>query len=303
MIPNGLHHITCVTVDARACVDFYTRVLGLKLVKKTINQDVPTVWHLFFGDDNASPGMDLTFFEFQGLPPVVAGSGAAHTIRWRVANEDALDFWERRLAEERVGTRRENGSLHFSDRESLGHELIIAGTDEPPLTATSNDVPEEFALRGFDGLRIHSNDPDQSAATVRNLFGLSGDGAVAEGKGPSRSAKLLFEEAPPTNHIQGAGAIHHIAWTATEGDGELEAWRLKIANAGLRPTEMIDRFWFHSVYFRTPDGLLHEFATPGPGFTVDEPLESLGSKIVLPPQFESQRAQIEAALTPLSPDA
>lgn len=294
---NGLHHITCVTVDARACVDFYSRVLGLKLVKRTVNQDVPDVWHLFFGDDEASPGMDLTFFEFRGLPPVVAGPGAAHTIRWRVASDPSLDFWEERLSREGVATRRAEGSLFFGDAEGLGHEILVAGDGEKPLRATSDEIPEEFALLGFEGVRVHATDPDGAAGTLRNILDLAGEANIARAEGPSRTATVVFDEAPPTRHIQGAGAIHHIAWTATDGDPDLETWRLKIANLGLRPTPLIDRFWFHSVYFRAPDGLLHEFATPGPGFTVDEPLETLGTKLVLPPQFEPHRAEIERRLT------
>ena len=294
---NGLHHITCVTVDARACVDFYTRVLGLKLVKRTVNQDVPDVWHLFFGDDEASPGMDLTFFEFRGLPPVVAGPGAAHTIRWRVASDDSLGFWKSRLTVEGVESERVDGSVFFKDAEGLGHELLVAGEDERPLLASSTEIPKEFAITGFEGVRVHAIDPDQAAAEIRAILNLAGEGNIARAEGPSRSATLVFDEAPPTRHIQGAGAIHHIAWTATDGDPDLETWRLRISNIGLRPTPLIDRFWFHSVYFRAPDGLLHEFATPGPGFTVDEPLETLGTKLVLPPQFEPHRAEIERRLT------
>ena len=297
MIPNGLHHITCVTVDARACVDFYTRLLGLKLVKRTVNQDVPDVWHLFFGDDNGSPGMDLTFFEFRGLPLGVQGHGAAHTVRWRVASQEALDFWERRLAENDVAADR-GTTLRFADHEGLGHELIIDPTGEAPLRATSTDIPEEFALLGFDGVRVHSVDPDRSADLLRQILGFEGDaGPVASGTGPSRSGGVIFDEAPDTRHQQGAGSVHHIAWCAYGGIGELEDWRLRIANLGLRPTPVIDRFWFNSVYFRGPDGLLHEFATPEPGFTVDEPLETLGTKLVLPPKFEPQRAEIERRLT------
>lgn len=299
MIPNGLHHITCVTVDARACVDFYTRLLGLKLVKRTVNQDVPDVWHLFFGDDHASPGMDLTFFEFRGLPRGVPGHGAAHTVRWRVASGEALDFWERRLATNGVASQREDGLLRFADHEGLGHELILDITGDDPLRATSPEIPAEFALLGFDGVRAHSVDPERSADLLRQILGLDGDGPIAHGKGVTRSGGVIFDQAPESSHQQGAGSIHHIAWTAYGGDGEMEDWRLRIANLGLRPTPIIDRFWFHAVYFRGPDGILHEFSTPGPGFTIDEPLETLGRKLVLPPKFEAHRAEIEKRLTPI----
>ena len=299
MQPNGLHHITCVTVDARACVRFYTQLLGLKLVKRTVNQDVPDVWHLFFGDDNASPGMDLTFFEFPNLPRGVHGPGAAHTIRWRVGSQASLDFWESRLTGAGTSTTRSEQSLNFKDHEGLGHELLVFAGNEAPLTASNSEIPAEHALQGFDGVRMHSHDPEGSASWLRGLFGVTGDGLEVRASGTNRSGSVLFEQAPPSMHQQGAGSIHHIAWSAFAGDGELEDWRLRLARAGQRPTPMIDRFWFHSVYFRAPDGLLHEFATPEPGFTVDEPLETLGSKLVLPPKFEPYRDQIVARLTPI----
>ncbi|MEI6446974.1 MAG: VOC family protein [Actinomycetes bacterium] len=299
MIPNGLHHITCVTVDAAECVRFYTRLLGLKLIKRTVNQDVPDVWHLFFGDDRGSAGADLTFFEFRGLPRGIPGAGAAHTIRWRVAGPESLEFWERRLGEAGVATSLDSGSLSFSDPEGLGHELVAGPWTEEPLTASSAEIPPEHALQGFDGVRIHSHDPEGEARWLREAMNLSGEGSTAKAEGPSRSATVIYEQAPPSHHQQGAGSIHHIAWTAFGGNGEMEDWRLKLARSGVRPTPIIDRFWFNAVYFRAPGGLLHEFSTPEPGFTIDEPLETLGTKLVLPPKFEPYREQIVQRLTPI----
>lgn len=299
MVPNGLHHITCVTVDAAECVRFYTKLLGLRLIKRTVNQDVPDVWHLFFGDDLGSPGADLTFFEFRGLPRGVPGAGAAHTVRWRVGGESSLDFWEQRLADAGVNTSREPASLRFSDREGLGHELVAGEWPDSPLTASSDGIPQEHALQGFEGVRIHSHDPDGEARWLRDALNLIGEGSVARAEGPSRSAGVIYEQAPPSHHQQGAGSIHHIAWSAFGGDGELDDWRLRLARAGVRPTPTIDRFWFNAVYFRAPGGLLHEFSTPEPGFTIDEPLETLGTKLVLPPKFEPYRDQIAQRLTPI----
>lgn len=299
MGPDGIHHITCVTDDAAGCVRFYTGLMGLRLVKRTVNQDVPDVWHLFLGDDRGSPGADLTFFEFRGLPRGVPGPGAAHTIRWRVAGPDSLGFWEDRLCAAGIASTRGSDSILFADPEGLGHELVIDQSDDTPLRADSRSIPIEHALRGFDGVRIHADDPLASASWLRDTLEMDGEGTTAVASGPTRSAVAIFDTAPQTRHVQGAGSIHHIAWSAAGGDGELETWRLKLAATALRPTPIVDRFWFHAVYFRATDGVLHELSTPEPGFTVDEPLETLGTKLVLPPALEPFRSRIEAALTPL----
>src|SRR5213593_771503 len=158
---EGIHHVTAITADAPGNVDFYARVLGLRLVKKTVNQDDPTVYHLFYSDEDGSPGADITFFEYPGARRGRAGAGMVHRVVFRVASEDALDFWKERLAGENVSLSRQPGSLTFSDPEGLGLELAVVETDDEPLTAEHPEIPAELALQGFEGVRAYTSDPDE----------------------------------------------------------------------------------------------------------------------------------------------
>ena len=164
---EGIHHITCITADAPKNVDFYARLMGLRMVKKTVNQDDPSVYHLFYGDELGSPGMDLTFFEFPGVPVGRAGDGMVHLIAWRVASAAALDFWAERLGGEGYTTDRDGERLRFRDFEGLEHELAVADTPDPPLVAEHPEVPRELALQGFDGVRAFASDPAAQPAAVR----------------------------------------------------------------------------------------------------------------------------------------
>jgi glyoxalase family protein len=295
---HGIHHITCITGDARRNVDFYTRVLGLRMVKKTVNQDDPTVYHLFYADERGSAGADLTFFEYPGARPGRAGAGMVHLIVVRVGSEQSLDFWEQRLAGEQVETRRDGGSLFFADFEGLGFELRVADTPDPPLVAESPEIPPEHALQGFLAARAYARDPERSRPMLEGLgFEEREDGW--EARGDYRGGTWHYDDPPAEPGVQGAGTVHHIAWS-TPLD-EHGAWVEKAAQAGAQPTPVIDRFWFHSIYFREPSGVLFEIASLGPGFDVDEPLEHLGETLVLPPRFEPMRAQIEPLLTPIEP--
>ncbi len=294
---EGIHHITAITSDAQSNVDFYAGVLGLRLVKKTVNQDQPTVYHLFFADEKGSAGSDLTFFEFPGVPPGRAGAGDVHRIVWRVASEASLDFWVGRLAANGVETQRGEGSLVFSDPEGLDHELLVAEVADQPLIADHPEVPGELALQGFHAARAYSAAPDASAALLEALEFARADGGGWEARGESRGGLYIYDEPPPDHSQQGAGSVHHIAWASTIE--EHEEWRAKAISAGARPTPVIDRFYFRSIYFREPSGVLFEVATLGPGFTVDEPLEHLGEKLSLPPDFEHMRAQVEPNLRPV----
>src|SRR4051794_29875706 len=159
---EGIHHITAITGDAQRNVDFYAGVMGLRLVKKTVNQDDPTVYHLFFADEKGDPGSDLTFFEYPGAPLGRAGHGMIRGIRWRLGSEEALDFWARRLEDAGIETQRTDQALRFADPEGLGHELRVVETDDEPLIAEHPDVPAEMALQGFDGALAYSSDPDAS---------------------------------------------------------------------------------------------------------------------------------------------
>jgi glyoxalase family protein len=308
---KGFHHLTAVTADAPGNHKFYTDTLGLRLVKKTVNQDDPTVYHLFYADENGSPGADLTFFEYPGARPGRAGAGMVHTLVFRVASEAALDFWEVRLGVEEVRVARTPGSIRFSDPEGLGLELAVVATADAPRVARHHEIPAEHAIQGFDAVRAYAHEPEQSRRFLEETLGfeprdgadpeqagaVTGARAVWEVRGASRGGLYAFDPAPATPGVNGAGTVHHVAWS-TRMD-EQEAWQAHVAGSGARPTPVIDRFWFRSIYFREPSGVVFELATMGPGFTTDEDLEHLGESLVLPPAFEQLRADIEPRLTPL----
>ena len=296
---EGIHHITAITGDAPANVEFYAGVLGLRLVKQTVNQDEPNVYHLFYGDEHGSPGMDLTFFEYPGAAPGIAGAGMVHRIIWRVASADALSFWRERLGERGVASDLKGESLLFADPEGLGHELVLAAAADEPLIANSPEVPPEHALLGFEGVRAYSSAPARSERLLSETLGFKrSSGERWEVRGDERGSFYAYDPAPPEiNRTQGAGSVHHVAFAARMDD--LETWRLRVAQAGAHPTPVIDRFYFRSVYFREPSGVLFEIATIGPGFAVDEDAAHLGERLSLPPRFEPLRAQVEANLKPL----
>jgi glyoxalase family protein len=285
---EGIHHVTCITADAPGNVDFYARVLGLRLVKKTVNQDDPTVYHLFYADERGSAGSDITFFEYPDAPRGRAGAGMVHRVAFRVASNESLDFWQ-----ERVGGERDDGSLVFEDPEGLTLELVIDESGEDPLVARHPEIPEEHALRGFAGVHAYTFDPEQSRGFLEGTLGFE-PGFTARGE--NRSGFYVYDVTEQRG-VQGAGTVHHVAWASPQE--EHEAWRAAVEQAGARPTPIIDRFYFKSIYFREPSGVLFEIATLGPGFAVDEPAEHLGERLSLPPAFEHLREQVEPVLTPL----
>jgi glyoxalase family protein len=286
---EGVHHITAITGDAPRNVDFYTRVLGLRLVAKTVNQDDPSVYHLFYADERGSAGADITFFEYRDAPPGRAGAGMVHRVAFRVGSAESLDFWH-----ERVGGELNDGSLLFTDPEDLSLELVIDESGDEPLVAKHPEIPEEHALRGFAGVRAYTRDPEASRPLLEGTLGFE-PGFVA--RGDRRSGFYVYDPAERRG-MPGAGTVHHVAWASTMEDHE--AWRAAVERAGARPTPVIDRFYFRSIYFREPSGVLFEIATIGPGFDSDEPKETLGEALSLPPAFEHLREQIEPRLTPIS---
>jgi glyoxalase family protein len=298
MALEGLHHVTAITADAPRNVDFYARVLGLRLIKKTVNFDRPDVYHLYYGDELATPGSVLTFFEFPDAARGRAGDGMPYRIAWRVDGDDALDFWSARLDDERIAfTRADDGSVRFADPEGLEHVLVDDGAPDAPLTALAPDIPAEHALRGMAGVRAYADRP-QSSAALLGALGFSGGGDAWELAGVRRRAAWSYDAAPGRG-AQGAGSIHHVAWSAAD-DAELTRFRAIAAAAGARPTPIIDRRYFHSVYFREPSGVLFELASRDVGFDVDEPLRSLGQGLMLPAQYEARREQLERRLTPIA---
>ena len=296
---EGVHHVTAITGDAPQNVDFYARVLGLRLVKKSVNQDDPTVYHLFYGDEEGKPGNDVTFFEYPGARQGKAGAGMVHTIGWRVASPEAVDFWESRLADEGIaGERYPDRSFAFRDPEGLRHALIPGESPDEPLIADHPEVPKEFALQGFHGVRAYAHDPEQSRRFLEETLEFEPHGETGwEARGARRGGLYLFDQSEEVG-VPGAGTVHHVAWASpTE---EHEAWQHRVAESGAHPTPVIDRYYFKSVYFREPSGVLFEIATIGPGFTADEPLETLGEHLSLPPDFEHLREQVEPVLTPIT---
>jgi glyoxalase family protein len=269
------------------------------MVKKTVNQDDPTVYHLFYADEQGSPGADLTFFEYPGARPGRAGEGMVHRIGWRVGSAAAIDFWERRLADAGVAPERtDGGGLMFADPEGLAHELRVYDGPDAPLMADAPDVPAEHALQGFDGVRAYASDPARSEWLLRDVLGFTGgaDGSW-EVRGSERGGTYNYDAAPGARPVPGAGTVHHVAF-ATRLD-EQDAWQERVSRAGAHATPIIDRYYFRSIYFREPSGVLFELATMGPGFGADEDPAHLGERLSLPPKFEHLREQVERTLTPL----
>ncbi len=295
---NGIHHISAITADATKNLEFYAGVMGLRLVKKTVNQDNPAVYHLFYADEDGSPGADLTFFEYPGLVRGRAGAGMIHRIAFRVASAEALEFWARRLTVAGLESTIEGERLRFEDPEGLGFELIAGTTQDPPLVARHPEIPEKFALQGFAGVRAFERHRGASHAFLTETLGFDGTGDDAyQSRGDSRGSFYVYDAAPEARGLGGSGTVHHVAWSSTMEDHN--AWRLQVIAGGGDPTPIIDRFYFRSIYFREPSGVLFEIATVGPGFSSDEPKQHLGERLSLPPAFEYLRAQVEANLTPL----
>ena len=296
---EGLHHITAITADASRNVDFYVRTLGLRLVKKTVNFDQPDVYHLYYGDESGTPGSILTFFEFPGTARGTHGAGMPYRVLWRVNHAEALDFWRARLADEDVETTRVGDGLRFTDPEGLEHELVVEDVPDAPLAAKADDIRPEHALLGFAGVRAYAGTSQADSAPLLEALGFERTAQDAWLlAGAERRARWHYD-APPGRGRQGAGSIHHVAWSAAN-DIELERFRKIVAQAGARPTPIIDRQYFHSVYFREPSGVLFELATRDLGFAVDEPAATLGAELKLPTRYEPRREQLERVLTPIT---
>jgi glyoxalase family protein len=281
---QGLHHITMITGDARANVDFYAGVLGLRLVKKTVNFDSPDAYHLYFGDETGSPGSILTWFEFPGAAPGRPGLGMVHTLRLGVPSEAALDFWADRLGTERADT------LRFADPDGLALELVVAEGDQ---RAEHPDIPAEFAVNGIAGARAYSAYAGVEEKVLTDILGFTYEG---DGEYRLDGFEWAYDRAPGDGR-QGAGSVHHIAWASRDEDHL--AWQERIGDAGGYVTDVRDRDYFKSIYFQEPRGVLFEIATLSPGFAVDEDPAHLGEALRLPRQHEHLREQLERTLTPI----
>lgn len=311
---RGIHHITAIASDPQETVHFYTKVLGLRLVKKSVNQDDVATYHLFFGDTTGEPGMDLTFFTFQPAVPGQRGMGQVTLISLAVP-EDSLSFWKERLElhdvkQEEIIERFGRPRLVFYDRDDQRLELVGVSREEINTYSDTiwitKEVGEKEAIRAFYSARLASAHIALIEPTLTKILGyiaVDSDEHIQLYQLPKNQRAAFLEVDTDPELVSGftmAGTVHHIAFEVKDEKTQL-AIRDKIFQLGLYPTEVIDRYYFKSVYFRTPAGILCEIATSGPGFTADEDEKSLGQKLALPPFLERRRTEIEANLVPITP--
>ncbi|MFD0695207.1 ring-cleaving dioxygenase [Paenibacillus sp. GCM10027628] len=300
----GIHHITAFVRNAQENVDFYAGVLGLRLVKKTINFDAPEVYHLYFGDEHGSPGTIITFFPWANSRKGRIGGGQVGITSY-VVPTGSLAFWEERLerfniAFEKV-VRFSETYLQFEDRDGLKLE-IVEREQGKPSTWTFGGVPADKAIKGFGGAVLYSTAPEKTAHLLEHVMGLQKvgqEGAYARFKATADIGNVIDINVTPMPHgAGGAGTVHHIAWRAKD-DAEHALWRSHVQNSGFQPTPIVDRQYFNAIYFREEGGILFEIATDPPGFARDEQPDALGEKLMLPEWFEEHRTQIEANLPPI----
>ncbi len=306
---NGLHHITAIAGPAQENLDFYAGVLGMRLVKRSVNQDDPGTYHLFYADAEGHPGADLTFFPWAELAPPRLGHGLAVEVALEVP-AGSLDYWSARLDTygAPLGTpARRFGDLVLPLVDPHGMKLALvesAARHSREFTPwNGSEVPPERQIRGLHGAQIWEQDAAVTAAFLTSVLGFeplgSEDGWMRYGFAGAAGVVDVREAPEARRGAWGVGAVHHLAWRVDDETHQM-AVRAAVEAAGQRPTPVIDRFWFKSVYFKEPGGVLFELATDGPGFAVDEAPAQLGERLVLPPWLEPQRARIEAELPPLT---
>ena len=304
----GIHHVTCVAGDPQANLDFWAETLGLRLVKRSINQDDPGTYHFFYGDAEGTPGTSMTFFPWANLPDGTVGSGQVSRTAFRVP-EGSLDYWEDRFDERGVDydAREERFGetvLPFRDPDGLPVEVVATEVpDDDPTTAWTAFVPESAAIRGFHSVTLWLDEPERTRRLLRAMGLTAADAEPDAMTGGERTRFAAtgsvgeYVDVVETDRrgSSGRGTVHHVAFQ-TPTDADQSAMREAVASAGLRPTQQIDRHWFRSVYFREFAGVLFELATADPGYASDEPLDALGERLVLPGRFEDRRDEIEAGL-------
>lgn len=296
---EGLHHITMITGDATRNAEFYADVLGLRLVKKTVNFDAPEAYHLYFGDERGSPGSILTWFEFAGAGRGQAGAGEIHTIQLAVGSDRGLDFWVERLASRGASCERDEDSMAFRDPDGLRLELVVAADGNPPLRAQHPEVPSEHAILGIEGARAYGEATALRARFLTETLGfthLGGDEYRVDGE--RRHFHWVYDAPPGIRGRQGAGSVHHIAW-ASQDEDHLR-WRQRVREAGWSVTGVRDRDYFKSIYFAgEPRGILFEIATLSPGFAIDEDPNRLGEELRVPKIHAHLQERLERTLTPV----
>jgi glyoxalase family protein len=309
----GIHHVTCIAGDPQQNIDFWVETLGLRLVKRSINQDDPGTYHFFYADSEGNPGTSMTFFPWEGANAGKVGSGQVSRTAFRVP-DGSLDYWEERFddydveSDDRVERFGET-VLPFRDPDGLPVALVeTAIPEDDPTDPWTEFVPEEYAIRGFHSVTLWVADPMPTEELLETM-GLERTGTEqAQGDTPGDERTRFAAAGPVGKYVdvlptiegsrQGHGTVHHVAFQ-TPTDEEQDAMRTAVRKEGLNPTAQIDRHWFRSVYFREHAGILFELATNGPGYDSDEPLDDLGGRLVLPGEFESRREQIESDLTPI----
>jgi glyoxalase family protein len=320
---GGIHHVTAVSGNASRNVAFYTQVLGMRLVKKTVNQDDVSAYHLFYGDEQARPGTDLTFFEWANIGHHRPGAGTISTISLGVTGRDTLDWWVQRfdtlhVAHDGIQTRGADGllALPFRDPEGQRLELVEDGGKLAARIGSTpwrkSPVPVERTIHGFYSVRLTLNRLEPSARFLTELLGFRQSSSYTTSQetsvtvfevgpgGPGTEVHLEVNPSLPFHRFVGVGGVHHVAFR-TPNEEEHRQWRERIAEVNPTVTPVIDRFYFRSIYFREPGGVLFELATDGPGFATDEDAEALGERLALPPFLEPQRETIEANLKPIVP--
>lgn len=300
---KGIHHITAISGDAQRNAEFYVKALGMRLVKKSVNQDDPGTYHLFYGNANGSPGSGLTFFPWQMAIQGKPGLGEAVKVALAVPS-GSMDYWVEHFGEEGIHfdgpyDRFGQQAIGFKDPDLMQLELVFDDQADQLPGWDKGTVPAEYGIRGFRGTTLLLEEHEPTAEVLKTLFEFKETGREENRWHYTTDAPIggsvIFEEGASKPSSGGRGIIHHVAFRA-EDDAELTKLREKVIEMRLNPSQIIDRHWFHSVYFRTPGGVLFEIATDGPGYDVDEDPKKLGQKLILPPWLESKRESIEKRL-------
>jgi glyoxalase family protein len=308
--PHGIHHVTAIASDPQRNVDFYTKVLGLRLVKQTVNFDAPNVWHLYYGDEHGSPSSILTFFPWVGVPKGKEGAGIATATSFSVPAA-SIGFWHERtksLGLEVIApeVRGDSEVLTLFDFDGMRLELVATEGDKRSGWDGVSDIPAEHAVRGLHSVTLSERSIDPTAGMLTNLLGmeLSGESdssaRFAMGEGSS-GARVQVDGGVHDRGLQAGGTVHHVAFSAPDLC-TMELWQQELLSRGVQVTQIMDRQYFKSIYFREPGGVLFEIATDDPGFATDEPLLELGKKLKLPPWLEPSREQIQASLPEIRVD-
>ena len=306
--PHGIHHVTAIARDPQKNVDFYTKVLGLRLVKQTVNFDAPHVWHLYYGDEKGSPASILTFFPWEGVPQGKEGAGLTTATAFSVPGE-SIGWWHKRLKSMDLQVdapvlRGDSEVLTVFDYDGMRIELTATESDTRSGWDGLSSIPAEHAVKGLHAVTLSQNEVDPTAGMLTNLLGMEHSSDLESGStfsmGEGGTGALVDVVGGIRDRgLQAGGTVHHVAFRAPNLE-TMTLWQQELLSRGVQVTEILDRQYFKSIYFREPGGVLFEIATDEPGFDIDEPLLELGKKLKLPPWLEPSRDQIQASLTPFT---